>query len=179
VEEIVTRYLKKEVQEQLEAQRKQAIPEVQIDTGKLHRLQRESDQVRDMLLTEEAGQQAEVINSLPALEPISSVSASSGHSESAGTSTNMASPSKGRSSRKSVAKKPDVFQAVMDFDADPYELDAIEVREQLDDADVIVRSVNTEQSESEAANGRSMEPSGSADDRLMQSMGSLVEHSSE
>ncbi|MGG4340468.1 TerB N-terminal domain-containing protein [Paenibacillus lautus] len=179
VKEIITRYLKKEVQEQLDAQRKQAIPEVQIDTGKLHRLQRESDQVRDMLLTEEAGQQAEVINSQPALEPASSVGASSGHSESAGTSTNMASPSKGRSSRKSVAKKPDVFQAVMDFDADPYELDAIEVREQLDDADVIVRSVNTEQPESEAANGRSMEPSGSADNRLMQSMGSLVEHSSE
>ncbi|MGG3309516.1 TerB N-terminal domain-containing protein [Paenibacillus lautus] len=179
VEEIVTRYLKKEVQEQLEAQRKQAIPEVQIDTGKLHRLQRESDQVRDMLLTEEAGQQAGVINSQPALEPAPPVGASPGHSEDAGTSTNMASPSKGRSSRKSVAKKPDVFQAVMDFDADPYEPGAIEVREQLDDADIIVRSVNTEQSESEVTNGRSMEPSGSTDDRSMQSMGPLEEHSSE
>ncbi|WP_339269425.1 TerB N-terminal domain-containing protein [Paenibacillus sp. FSL W8-0187] len=179
VEEIVTRYLKKEVQEQLEAQRKQAIPEVQIDTGKLHRLQRESDQVRDMLLTEEAGQQAEVINSQPVPESAPSVGASPGHSEDAGTSTNMASPSKGRSSRKSAAKKPDVFQAVMDFDADPYEPGAIEVREQLDDADVIVRSVNTEQSESEVTNGRSMEPSGNTDDRSMQSMGPLDEHSSE
>ncbi|MBT2764366.1 TerB N-terminal domain-containing protein [Paenibacillus sp. ISL-20] len=177
VEVIITRYLKKEIQEQLEAQRKQAIPEVQIDTGKLRRLQRESDQVRDMLLTEEAGQQAEVINSQPALEPAPSVGASSGHSEDAGTSTNMASPSKGRSSRKTAAKKPDVFQAVMDFDADPYEPGTIEVRDQLDEANGIVRSVNTEQSE--ADNGRFMEPSGSADDSLMQSMGSLEEHSSE
>lgn len=180
VEEVITRYLKKEIQEQLEAQRKQAIPEVQIDTGKLRRLQQESDQVRDMLLTEEAGQQqAEVINSQPAPESAPSVVASSGHSEDTGTSTNLAVPSKGRSSRKSAAKKPDVFQAVMDFDADPYEPGALEERDQLDDADVIVRSVNTEESESEAANGRSMEPSGSADDRLMQSMGSLEEHSSE
>lgn len=179
VEEVITRYLKKEIQEQLEAQRRQAIPEVQIDTGKLRRLQQESDQVRDMLLTEEAGQQAEVINSQPAPESAPSVDASSGHSEDTGASTNMAVPSKGRSSRKAGAKKPDVFQAVMDFDADPYELDALEVREQLDDADVVVRSVNTAESESEAANGRSMEPSGSADDRLMQSMGSLEQDSSE
>lgn len=180
VEEVITRYLKKEIQEQLEVQRKQAIPEVQIDTGKLRRLQQESDQVRDMLLTEEAGQQqAEVINSQPAPESAPSVGASSGHSEDTGASSNMAVPSKGRSSRKSAAKKPDVFQAVMDFDADPYEPGALEERDQLDDADVIVRSVNTEESESEAANGRSMEPSGNADDRLIQSMGSLEEHSSE
>ena len=72
----------------------------------------------------------------------------------------MAVASKGRSSRKSAAKKPDVFQAVMDFDADPYEPGAIEVRDQLDEANVIVRSMNTEESESEAANSRSMEPSG-------------------
>lgn len=91
----------------------------------------------------------------------------------------MAVVSKGRSSRKSAAKKPDVFQAVMDFDADPYEPGAIEVRDQLDEANVIVRSMNTEESESEAANSRSMEPSGSAEDRLMQSMGSQEEHSSE
>ncbi|MBX4151523.1 TerB N-terminal domain-containing protein [Paenibacillus lautus] len=184
--EIITRYLKKEIQEQLEAQRRQAIPEVQIDTGKLRRLQQESDQVRDMLLTEEAGQQAEVIYSQLAPESAPSVGASSGHSEDVGTSTNLAVPSKGRSSRKSVAKKPDVFQAVMDFDADPYELDSLEVRDQLDKANVIARSVNTEESESEAANGRSMEPSGSAGDRSMQSTGSLglkplpsSEHSSE
>ncbi|MFE0559085.1 TerB N-terminal domain-containing protein [Paenibacillus sp. NPDC058910] len=184
VEEIITRYLKKEIQEQLEAQRKQAIPEVQIDTGKLRRLQRESDQVRDMLLTEEAGQQAEVINSQPAVESVPSVGVSSAYFKDAGTSTNMASPSKGRSSRKSAAKKPDVFQAVMDFDADPYEPGAIEVRDQLDEANGIVRSVNTE--ESEAANRRFMEPSGSADDSTMPSMDSLElkplpssEHSSE
>ncbi|MEC0254559.1 TerB N-terminal domain-containing protein [Paenibacillus lautus] len=179
VEEIITRYLKKEIQEELEAQRKQAIPEVQIDTGKLRRLQRESDQVREMLLTEEAGQQAEAIYSQPTLEPAPSVGASSSHAEDAGINTNMPAPSKGRSSRKSAAKKPDVFQAVMDFDADPYEPGVIEVREQFDDADVIVRSVNREESESEAANGRSMEPSGSADDSLMQSLGSLKDHSSE
>lgn len=186
VEEVITRYLKKEIQEQLEAQRRQAIPEVQIDTGKLRRLQQESDQVRDMLLTEEAGQQAEVINSQPVPESAPSVGASSGHSEDMGASTNMDAHSKGRSSRKSAAKKPDVFQAVMDFDADPYELDSLEVRDQLDEANVIVRSMNTEESESEAANSRSMEPSGSAEDRLMQSMGSLElkplsssEHSSE
>lgn len=178
VEEIITRYLKKEIQEQLEAQRKQAVPEVQIDTGKLRRLQRESDQVRDMLLTEEAGQQAELINSQPALESAPSVGASSGHSEDAGKSTNMASPSKGRSSRKSAAKKPDVFQAVMDFDADPYELDVIEVRDQLDEGNGIVRSVNTVKSELEAVNGGFMEPSGSTDERSMQSMGPLDEHSS-
>lgn len=178
--EIITRYLKKEIQEQLEAQRRQAIPEVQIDTGKLRQLQQESDQVRDMLLTEEAGQQqAEFINSQLAPESAPSVGAPSDHSEDVGISTNMAVPSKGRSSRKSAAKKLDVFQAVMDFDADPYELHAIEVREQHDDADVIVRSVNTEESESLAANERSMEPSESTDDRLMQSMGSLEEHSSE
>ncbi|MGG4106605.1 TerB N-terminal domain-containing protein [Paenibacillus lautus] len=173
VEEIVTRYLKKEVQEQLEAQRKQAIPEVQIDTGKLHRLQRESDQVRDMLLTEEAGQQAEVINSQPAPESVPSVGVSSAYFKDAGTSTNMASPSKGRSSRKSAAKKPEVFQAVMDFDADPYEPGAIGVRDQLDEANVIVHSVNTEETETEADNGRSMEPSESTDDSPMPSMGSL------
>ncbi|MGG4095445.1 TerB N-terminal domain-containing protein [Paenibacillus lautus] len=173
VEEIVTRYLKKEVQEQLEAQRKQAIPEVQIDTGKLHRLQRESDQVRDMLLTEEAGQQAEVINSQPAPESVPSVGVSSAYFKDAGTSTNMASPSKGRSSRKSAAKKPEVFQAVMDFDADPYEPGAIGVRDQLDEANVIVHSVNTEETETEANNGRSMEPSESTDDSPMPSMGSL------
>lgn len=132
-----------------------------------------------MLLTEEAGQQAEVINSQPAPESAPSVGASPGYSEDVGTSTNMASPSKGRSSRKSAAKKPDVFQAVMDFDADPYEPGAIEVRDQLDEANGIVRSVNTEESESEAANRRSMESSGSTDDRSMQSMGPLDEHSSE
>lgn len=187
VEEVITRYLKKEIQEQLEAQRRQAIPEVQIDTGKLRRLQQESDQVRDMLLTEEAGQQqAEVINSQLAPESAPSVGASSGHSEDTGASTNLAVPSKGRSSRKSAAKKPDVFQAVMDFDADPYELDSLEVRDQLDEANVIVRSMNTEESESEAANGRSMGSSGSTGDRSMQSTGSLElkplpssEHSSE
>ncbi|MGE7828396.1 TerB N-terminal domain-containing protein [Paenibacillus sp. NPDC093718] len=180
VQEIITRYLKKEIHEEQEAERKQAIPEVQIDTGKLRRLQRESDQVRDMLLTEEAGQQqAEVINSQPASDSAPSVGAPSYHSEDVGISTNMAAPSKGRSSRKSAAKKPDVFQAVMDFDADPYEPGAIEVREQHDDADVIVRSVNTEESESEAANGRSLEPSESADESLLQSMGSLEDHSSE
>lgn len=177
VEEIITRYLKKEIHEEQEAERRQAIPEVQIDTGKLRRLQQESDQVRDMLLTEEAGQQqAEVICSQPAPESAPSVGASSCNSDDAG---NVAVPSKGRSSRKSAAKKPDVFQAVMDFDADPYEPGAIEVREQLDDADVIVRSVNSEATESEAANGRSMEPSGSADESSLQSMGSLEDHSSE
>ncbi|WP_339295286.1 TerB N-terminal domain-containing protein [Paenibacillus sp. FSL W7-1279] len=184
--EIITRYLKKEIQEQIEAQRRQAIPEVQIDIGKLRRLQQESDQVRDMLLTEEAGQQAEASNSQPASEPASSVGASSDHSEDTGASSNMAAPSKGRSSRKSAAKKPDVFQAVMDFDADPYEVEAIEVRDQLDEADGIVHSVNTEESKSEAANGKSMGSSGSAGDRSMQSTGSLElkplpssEHSSE
>lgn len=179
VEEIITRYLKKEIQEQLEAQRKQAIPEVQIDTGKLLRLQRESDQVRDMLLTEEAGQQAEVTYSQPAPESAPSVGASSDHSEDVGTNTNMAAPSKGRSSRKSAAKKPDVFQAVMDFDADPYEFDSLEVRGQLDEANGIVRSVNTGKSELEAVNGGFMEPSGSADESSLQSMGSLEDHSSE
>lgn len=180
VEEVITRYLKKEIHEEQEAERRQAIPEVQIDTGKLRRLQQESDQVRDMLLTEEAGQrQAEVINSQPAPESAPSVGASSGYSEDTGTSTNLAVPSKGRSSRKSAAKKPDVFQAVMDFDADPYVVDSVEECEQLDETDVIVRSVNTEETVSEAANGRSMEPSGSADDRLMQTMRSLEQHSPE
>ncbi|MGV2805923.1 hypothetical protein GNF85_20370, partial [Clostridium perfringens] len=61
----------------------------------------------------------------------------------------------------------------MDFDADPYEPGAIGVRDQLDEANVIVHSVNTEETESEADNGRSMEPSESTDDSPMPSMGSL------
>ncbi|MEJ9217144.1 TerB N-terminal domain-containing protein [Paenibacillus glucanolyticus] len=184
VEEIITRYLKKEIQEQMEAERKQSLPEVQIDTGKLRRLQRESDQVRDMLLTEEAGQQqAEVFQRelTPAprvpLDDAGSITKDSAKTE---------APSRSRSAIRSAPKKPDVFQAVMDFDADPYELDSIEMREQSDDADDIASSVNTleaKQPEAEsqlgAAEGCYMESSGSADDSLMQSMGSREEHSSE
>lgn len=148
--EIITRYLKKEIQEQIEAQRVQAIPEVQIDTGKLRRLQRESDQVRDMLLTEEALQQAEVISSRPEREEAPSVEAYSGNSEDTEANTNMASPAKGRSSRKSAAKKPDVFQAVMDFDADLYEVDALQGNEaHRGEAGVIVNSDNSEETRAE------------------------------
>ncbi|AYB46997.1 TerB N-terminal domain-containing protein [Paenibacillus lautus] len=122
VEEIITRYLKKEIQEQMEAERKQSLPEVQIDTGKLRRLQRESDQVRDMLLTEEAGQQeVEAENSRPPAEIVTDAGASSGAAEHAVTGSGSAASSKGRSSQKSAAKNPEVFQAVMDFDAVSYE----------------------------------------------------------
>ncbi|MFK4165697.1 TerB N-terminal domain-containing protein [Paenibacillus lautus] len=122
VEEIITRYLKKEIQEQMEPERKQSLPEVQIDTGKLRRLQRESDQVRDMLLTEEAGQQeVEAENSRPPAEIVTDAGASSGAAEHAVTGSGSAASSKGRSSQKSAAKKPEVFQAVMDFDAVIYE----------------------------------------------------------
>lgn len=119
VEEVITRYLKKEIQEQIEAERKQAVPEVQIDTGKLRRLQRESDQVRDMLLTEDAGRQAEAIQPELTTEP--APRAFSGDADPIGAGTNADTSSKGRSSKKSSPKKPDVFQAVMDFDADPYQ----------------------------------------------------------
>ncbi|MBY0164119.1 TerB N-terminal domain-containing protein [Cytobacillus firmus] len=122
VEEIITRYLKKEIQEEMEAERKQSLPEVQIDTGKLRRLQRESDQVRDMLLTEEAGQQeVEAENSRPPAEIVTDAGASSGAAEHAVTGSGSAASSKGRSSQKSAAKNPEVFQAVMDFDAVSYE----------------------------------------------------------
>lgn len=122
VEEIITRYLKKEIQEQMEAERKQSLPEVQIDTGKLRRLQRESDQVRDMLLTEEAGQQeAEAENSRPAAEIVTDAGASSGYGGHAATNRRTGASSKGHSSPKSAAKNPEVFQAVMDFDAVSYE----------------------------------------------------------
>lgn len=149
--EIITRYLKKEIQEQIEAQRVQAIPEVQIDTGKLRRLQRESDQVRDMLLTEESMQQAAVISSQPEQGSVSSVEAYSGHSEDSEANTNMAaSAKKDRSSRKSAAKKTDVFQAVMDFDAAPYEVDALQEHEALGgEAEVIVNSDNSEETSGE------------------------------
>lgn len=122
VEEIITRYLKKEIQEEMEAERKQSLPEVQIDTGKLRRLQRESDQVRDMLLTEEAGQQeVEAENSRPPAKIVTDTGASSGAAEHAVTGSGSAASSKGRSSQKSAAKNPEVFQAVMDFDAVSYE----------------------------------------------------------
>ncbi|KOR87592.1 TerB N-terminal domain-containing protein [Paenibacillus solani] len=150
--EIITRYLKKEIQEQIEAQRVQAIPEVQIDTGKLRRLQQESDQVRDMLLTEEAMQQAAVISSQLEREPAPSAEAYSGRSEDAEADTNMVgSTKKGRSSRKSAAKKPDVFQAVMDFDAVPYETDALQGPEALGGgAEVTMNSDNLEETGEEA-----------------------------
>lgn len=148
--EIITRYLKKEIQEQIEAQRVQAIPEVQIDTGKLRRLQQESDQVRDMLLTEEALQQAAVIGSRPERESAPLAEANSGHSEDTDADTNGSAIAKGRSSRKSAAKKPDVFQAVMDFDADPYEVDALQEHEALGgEAEVIVNSDNSEETSGE------------------------------
>ncbi|MCM3260830.1 TerB N-terminal domain-containing protein [Paenibacillus lautus] len=122
VEEIITRYLKKEIQEQMEAERKQSLPEVQIDTGKLRRLQRESDQVRDMLLTEEAGQlEVEAENSRPAAEIVTDAGAFSGGAEHAVTGSGSVVSSKGRSSQKSAVKNPEVFQAVMDFDAVIYE----------------------------------------------------------
>ncbi|MEK4975827.1 TerB N-terminal domain-containing protein [Bacillus sp. FSL K6-6540] len=122
VEEIITRYLKKEIQEQMEAERKQSLPEVQIDTGKLRRLQRESDQVRDMLLTEEAGQQeVEAENSQPAAEIVTDAGASSGYGGHAAINRRTGASSKGHSSPKSAAKNPEVFQAVMDFDAVIYE----------------------------------------------------------
>ncbi|WP_433938000.1 TerB N-terminal domain-containing protein [Paenibacillus lautus] len=122
VEEIITRYLKKEIQEQMEAERKQSLPEVQIDTGKLRRLQRESDQVRDMLLTEEAGQQeVEAENSQPAAEIVTDAGASSGYGGPAAINRRTGASSKGHSSPKSAAKNPEVFQAVMDFDAIIYE----------------------------------------------------------
>lgn len=149
--EIITRYLKKEIQEQIEAQRVQAIPEVQIDTGKLRRLQQESDQVRDMLLTEEALQQAGVISSLPEQEPAPLAEAYSGHPEDTDADTNMAAPAKkGRSSRKSAVQKPDVFQAVMDFDAAPYEVDVLQEHEALGgEAEVVVNSDNSEKTSAE------------------------------
>ncbi|KOP65554.1 hypothetical protein AMS62_10060 [Bacillus sp. FJAT-18019] len=148
--EIITRYLKKEIQEQIEAQRVQAIPEVQIDTGKLRRLQQESDQVRDMLLTEEAMQQAAVISSQQERELAPSAEAYSGHSKNTDASTNVAELAKGRTSRKSAAKKPDVFQAVMDFDAAPYEVDALQEREALGgEAEVVMNSGSSEETSAE------------------------------
>ncbi|MGG3280176.1 TerB N-terminal domain-containing protein [Paenibacillus solani] len=179
--EIITRYLKKEIQEQIEAQRVQAIPEVQIDTGKLRRLQQESDQVRDMLLTEEALQQAEVISSKPEREPAPLAEAYSGHSEDTDSDTNMVvSTRKGRSSRRSAAKKPDVFQAVMDFDAAPYEVDVLQEREALGvEAEVIEKSDNLEEtsagvvvnsSNSEGARAEVLMNSGNSEDMRVEAV---------
>jgi len=178
--EMITRYLKKEIQEQIEAQRIQAIPEVQIDTGKLRRLQQESDQVRDMLLTEEALQQAEVISSQLEREPAPSAEASSGHSEDTEVNTNVAEFAKGRSSRKSAVKKTDVFQAVMDFDATPYEVDVLQGHEGLGgEAEVIVNSDNSEEmsvgivvksSNSEGARTEVLTNSGNSEDMRLEAV---------
>lgn len=99
VAQLVERYLTKEIEQQLEAERKKSIPEVQIDTRKLQRLQRESDEVRDMLLVEGAGSE-EALG-----EKSSLVHASSDQ------------PPKAIPSGKRKPKGVDVVQAVMDFDA--------------------------------------------------------------
>lgn len=117
VKNLVERYLKKEIQQQIEAERIASLPEVQIDTRKLRRLQRESDEVRDMLLVEEAEQrQAEV--PLQENKPKLADSAASGN-QSAGGPTR---PATARAPKR-INKQPDVFQAVMDFDALAYEAD--------------------------------------------------------
>ncbi|MEK3783218.1 TerB N-terminal domain-containing protein [Paenibacillus sp. FSL R5-0810] len=99
VAQLVERYLTKEIEQQLEAERKKSIPEVQIDTRKLRRLQRESDEVRDMLLVEGAGSEE-------ALDEKSSL-------VHAGSDQSPKAVSSGKRKPKSV----DVVQAVMDFDA--------------------------------------------------------------
>lgn len=55
IEELVARFLKKEIQPAIEdSKEKAAQPEVQIDTAKLRRIQQESDDVRDMLLIDDS-----------------------------------------------------------------------------------------------------------------------------
>ncbi|MFC7679151.1 TerB N-terminal domain-containing protein [Paenibacillus sp. GCM10028914] len=53
IEELVTRFLKKELQPPDDPKEK-ALPEVRIDRAKLRRIQQESDDVRDMLLLDES-----------------------------------------------------------------------------------------------------------------------------
>lgn len=53
VEQLVDRFLRKEFVQRKAAEAKKRIPAVKINAAKLRQLQRESDEVRDMLLTEE------------------------------------------------------------------------------------------------------------------------------
>ncbi|WP_234414174.1 TerB N-terminal domain-containing protein [Paenibacillus sp. CAA11] len=53
VEQIISRYLRKEFELRRAKEVKSQVPAIKINTAKLRKLQRESDEVRDMLLTEE------------------------------------------------------------------------------------------------------------------------------
>lgn len=53
VEQLVDRFLHKEFEQRKAAEAKKSIPAVKINAAKLRQLQRESDEVRDMLLTED------------------------------------------------------------------------------------------------------------------------------
>lgn len=107
LEDLVSRFLKRELEQQAEAGRKTSAPAVKIDTRKLRRLQRESDEVRDMLLTDpaHAGTNAEAPSSDPALE----VEKASGKSQG----------QKIVPVKRDSGGEPLLFQTVMDFDATP------------------------------------------------------------
>lgn len=53
VEQLVARFLHKEFEQRKAKEARASLPKVKINTSKLHRLQRESDEVRDMLTIEE------------------------------------------------------------------------------------------------------------------------------
>ncbi|WP_055108587.1 TerB N-terminal domain-containing protein [Paenibacillus ihumii] len=53
VDQLVTRFLRKEFEQRKAEGAKARLPRVKINAAKLHRIQRESDEVRDMLLLEE------------------------------------------------------------------------------------------------------------------------------
>lgn len=65
-EELVSRFLHKEFEQRKAEEVKVRLPKVKINKAKLHRLQRESDEVRDMLMTEE---QVEIDFELGWIEP--------------------------------------------------------------------------------------------------------------
>ncbi|NMO97153.1 TerB N-terminal domain-containing protein [Paenibacillus lemnae] len=67
IDKLVTRYLKRELNPEEPTQGKPSVPEVAIDMGKLQRLQRESDEVRDLLLIPDSASGLEQVSAEPVM----------------------------------------------------------------------------------------------------------------
>ncbi|PAD72108.1 TerB N-terminal domain-containing protein [Paenibacillus campinasensis] len=123
LEELVGRFLKKELHQEAEDERKKSAPAVKIDSRKLRRLQRESDEVRDMLLTDAAHTDAAVSAAATKQQAEAAAALTDSPEERQGVreAAGKAKPLERETppAKRGGSEQAPLFQAVMDFDTEP------------------------------------------------------------